>query len=280
MQHRQIVFTTLFPANQYPSEAVQPTMRSFYHPTSSSESGLLSQRLRLLTAWSNMQCVVKLIGDCRDLVAGITCIQTQVLAMVRPYLRTFYRDALQRRFHQLAVMAIRPGHFDAKRNAFTVGQKTAFGACFSAVGRISSDFFPRPAVLSSSLRPSPATSKQFLDSCRIPRARFSTIVETGLPGPTPETSNERSNRNKFPSRQGLSIGSRYEQQTKWRRTLCGRRPVSVRRPGDGGSHALESKAQYEPKVRPSLDIRSSIPPSQGIITNLQQNEHNNFLFLG
>lgn len=216
MQHRQIVFTTLLPTNQYPPETIQPTVRSLHHPTPSAKSRLLPQRLRLFPTRSDMQRVMKFMGDCRHFVTDITGVQTQMLPMISPHLRSFDRYAPQCRFHQSAVMPIRSRHFNAKRNPVTVGQQAAFGADFFAIRRIVADFFPHPAVPSSSRRPLPATSRRFLFSCRIQSIRSSTIVETNPPRSIPEIASGRSSRNKFPSRRGLSIGSRCMRRREWR----------------------------------------------------------------
>ena len=233
MQHCQIVFATLLPADQYPTKTVQPAMSSLHHSATGSESDLFSQHLRLLTTRTNMQRVMKLICNCRHFVAGIARIQTQMLSMIRSYLRPFDRDALQCRLDQPAVMAVRPRHFNAEWNAFTISQQTTFCACFSTVCRVITDFFPRQEVLSSSLRPLPAISRRFLFSYRTQSAQSPTIAETNPPRSIPETSSERSIRSKFRSHRGLSIGNQCERRTGWRRTPCGRRHAFAHRLADG-----------------------------------------------
>jgi len=233
MRHCQIVFATLFPANQYPAKTVQPAMSSLHHPTTCSKTNLFPQRLRLFTARTDMQRVMKFICDPHHFVADVSGIQAQMLSMITPHLRPFDRNAVQCRFHQTTVMPVRSRDLDAEWNAFTIGQQTTFSACFSAICRIITDFFPRRAVLSSSLHPSPATSREFLFYYRTQLARSSTIVETNPPWSIPETASGRSSRSKFPSRRGLSIGNRYERRTGWRRTPCDRRLAFARRLADG-----------------------------------------------
>ena len=120
MQHGQVVFRTFLPANQYPPKTVQPTMCPLNHPAAGPESGLITQGLGLFTTRPNMQRVLKLLGKCCHFVTDITCVQTQVLSMIRSHLRSFDRYAHQCRFHQAQVIALRLSDPPEGRNGWTL----------------------------------------------------------------------------------------------------------------------------------------------------------------
>jgi len=256
MNQSQVIFRFLFPSGQDTAESVHPAMGPLHHPTTRLEAGLSFDRLRFLAAGLDMGRITELSDQISHRVIIITFVQTHPLWILFVGLGTLDRNTLQRRLNQFAVMPIGAVNRQANGYATGFGQQTALNAFFGPIRRIRAGFFPRPAGLWSSRRPSTATTSRCLSIHRNLPKPFPTASKTPQPGSILETVSERCCWNKSPFRLMRSIGNRFAGRKRFRPWLCGPAPWAARRQNDGCSYALAVTALFFAIVRPKSYIGS------------------------
>src|SRR4051812_29446357 len=108
MQHAEVVLDLLLPTDQNPAESIHPAVGPLYHPATGLEPRLPLQRLRLLASGPYMRREAELPNQLPGVVVVVTLVQTHPLRLLLRRLGTLHRDALQRRLHQLLVVAVWP----------------------------------------------------------------------------------------------------------------------------------------------------------------------------
>ena len=271
MNHRQVIFRFLFPSDQDAAKAIHPAMGSLHHPTTRLEAGLSFDRLRFLTACLDVGRITELLDQIAHRVIVITFVQAHPLRMASAGLGAFDRNTLQRRLDQLAVMPIGAVNRQANRYAAGFRQQTAINAFFGPIRGIGAGFFPRPAGLLSSRRPSTATTSRCLLIYRNLPKPIPTASKTPRPGSILETASGPCCWNTSPFRLTRSIGNRFAGRKRFRPWPDGPAPGADRRRNDGCSYALAAMALFFAIICPksctdsSFFASSSLNPFKSIL---------------
>jgi len=161
MQEAQIVGGFLFPTDQQASRAVRPRVGSLNYPATGSAASMFAGR-GILAFLRNMSRVPASLGSSTHRVRIISFVTTEILFFALCWSWTTNWNALQRFLNQLLVMHIGAGNGYANRHALSVGQHRTLDAELATIGRVFPGFFPRPAAIWSSPRPSSATPSRCL----------------------------------------------------------------------------------------------------------------------
>src|SRR5215212_5603733 len=268
MEHRQIVHRFLFPTDQDPPETVQPTVRPFHHPTPRLVARFPLDRLRFFPTAANVGGVAELEQQVPHFLVIIALIQAQSLRLLGGWFRTRDRDALQGRLRQFEVVAVRPVHDQAQRDATPVGEQAALHPPLRPIGGIGTGFFPRPRAPWSSPRPWPATPSRCRRVLRSLTSRLPTSGRRRRPRPTPGSGDGHYYWSRCRWRSGHSIGSQSAARREWRSS------PGAGRPADCGSLTgavcrAAAAVQSPPRVRPKSPTAGELPfppslPSCGV----------------
>ncbi len=137
MEKSYIVCCLLFPTDQNSSEAVQPTVGSFYHPPPSTLTGFFGDLFGFLTSGTNVGCKPKLNQGVPHLLVIISLIQAEVLRVFGCGLRSLHHDVFYRLPHQFHIVAIGPVHSQADWHPVPFGQEAPLRALLAPIGRVS-----------------------------------------------------------------------------------------------------------------------------------------------
>src|SRR2546428_8747248 len=235
MQKTQIVTHLLVPADQYPSEAIHPTMGAFDDPPSRLETCLVLERLRLFSSCPDVGGEAKLVQEVSDFVIVIALIQAQPLRRVGSRVWALCSDTLNGLARHLKVIAVRPVHCEADGHAMAVGEHAALGARFPAIRRILAHLFPPREALWSSPRPSPAMPSQSLAGRHMPSAPFPISLRRRPPPPTLGSGDGPNSWSRYRWRSAHSTGILSGARKKWHPSLCGHQHEADGTPTGGAS---------------------------------------------
>ena len=249
MQKGDVVGGRLVPTDQYPPEAVQPTVSAFHHPAAGFEASFLLDGLGLFAPAADVRREAELVQGAAHLTKVVALIQAHTLGGLRTGYGSRHWQTVHRGPHQLHVVAVGSVHCQSHRNTLSFGQQAALDPALTPVGGIGPGFSPRPGALWSVPHPCSASSSPDLAirrSVPVPSA-----IVPGIPRrpPIPGSANERWSRSRCPWRPTLSTGSRYAARRicHWRKS--GRALGAGRRPEDGYSPVGESAGPAPPTAR-------------------------------
>ena len=220
-----------------------------------------------------MSGIDKFLHQISDLTRIIRLIQTHPLGTHPGRPRAGNRDTLKRRLDHLTVMAIGPGNRHANRDTVRFRQQTAFNTSLGPIRRVGAGFFPRPAGPLSWPHPSTAKTNQSLSARRSLPEPGPRVSETLRPASIPEIAHERCCWNRYRSRSGRSIGSRFATQRGCHPELGGLELSAGLRRNDAYWDASVSKARSFPTVHPEscigflFSVSSFLNPFRGTITS-------------
>ena len=153
MQHSDIVFHLFLPPYEQAPEPVQPAVGAFYYPA----TGPVSRDCRFVYPFfspaPNMAGIAPRCHQLPHLRVVVSLVQAQILGLLWGYFRTWDHDGLQRTFHQLPIVPVRPLHHHRDGKAMARRQQAPFGPAFAPVRRIGTGSFFPPRELWSWLRP-------------------------------------------------------------------------------------------------------------------------------
>ena len=149
----RIIISFLFPANQQSAKTIHPAMSAFYYPPSCPITRYLLLCCNLFSTCFNMGCVAVFCYQISNIRIVITFIHAHILWFGFRHFGSFYHHISQCRCHKRLVMTVGSINRYCQWDTISLCQQTTFGSTLATVSRISSDFFPHPMVLSSSLHP-------------------------------------------------------------------------------------------------------------------------------
>jgi hypothetical protein len=207
MQKGDVVLNVFVPTDQNASKAIHPTMSSFYDPPASLEASFTFDRLSFLSPRTNVSSETKLLQQLADFVKVITFVQAHALRLLKGWLRTLDRTALDCLAHHLHIIPVGPVYGQADRDAVGFRQQTAFDARFASVGWIFAGFFPRPMGPSLLRHPCLTNSSRCLSVHRTFLVQLARGPRIPRIRPILETGGAPLNPNRSPSGRGLSTDS-------------------------------------------------------------------------
>ncbi len=257
MQKSDVIFGLLVPPNENAAEAVHPTMSTLYNPAPSSFLGVLFERLSFFASRPDVGREAEFLQRVAHFVVVIALVQAHMLLLLFGRLRAIYHDALNRRPHQLHVVAIGAIGRQTNRHTVPFGQQAALDARFGTISRVGTAFFPRPTGLWSSPRPYLPIPNQSRAVHRSARPLPATTSRTHQLSPTLETGRAPLTLGKGLSGLALSIGTLCAERKRWHQRNPG--PVSVgdHHQSDGYSHAPAAAVVAPPTAHPIRGSRSS-----------------------
>src|SRR5512146_1282451 len=257
MQKSDVIFGFLVPPNENAAEAVHPTMGTLHNPASGSFLGVLFERSGFFAPRPDVGREAEFLQRVAHFVVVIALVQAHVLLLLVARLRAIYHDALNRRPHQLHVVAIGAIGRQTNRHAVPFGQQAALDARFGAVSRVGAAFFPRPTGLWSSPRPYLPIPNQSLAARRSARPLPATTSRTHRLSPTLETGRAPLTLGKGLSGRALSIGTPCAARKRWHPRNPGPLSVGDHRQSDGYSHAPGAMVVAPSRAHPIRGSRSS-----------------------
>lgn len=244
MKQPNIVLRFLFPADQNPAKAIQPTMRSFNNPTPGLFSGICLQFSGLNASGLYVCGISEFLHKLPHLIKIIAFIKAEVLLVVLSWFRAVYGDTAESwpcHFHVVPVCSI---YGKANRNSRPITQNRSFDTCFTPVSRVFACFFPRPAGPWSWLHPWLAISSQAPSDRHIPAARFSKTQEKPLLFPILGIVRALLNQSICLLHQGPSIGTLFLRRTGFRSLPFYRALAFFHPRADGCLPVLAAMAQF------------------------------------
>src|SRR5258707_242448 len=166
MKHCYIVLGFLVPTDENSAETIQPTVRSFYHPTPRFDAGVTFQFLRLFASAMNVGGKAELFHQVADLVIVITFVHAHSLRCCGCWLGSVDRDTLQGLFNHLHVVAVGSLDGQADRDPVGVDQLAALDTALGPIGGIFACLFPPRAAPWSWSRPCSSRTSRSLPSRR------------------------------------------------------------------------------------------------------------------
>ena len=164
------------------------------------------------------------------------------------------RNGLERRAHQLVVVAVGPVDHRPEGHAAAVGQQRALDPALAAVGRVGPGFSPRRAGPCPSPRPAPARSSRCRAGRRRPAAPRARTPRTPRLRPTPGSAGAPKTTSRCPSPSGRSTGTPSAARRRWRPSPPGPAPAGCGSPA-GASAAAATEAPSSPTTRPAAASR-------------------------
>src|ERR671921_2887571 len=159
VEQGKIVGRLFGPADQDRAEAVKPGMCALHHPAPCFGAGM-ALGPRLLAPTAQMQGEPELLSHSAWLVIVEALVEAQMLRATVGWCGPSHGNGLQRRAHQLMVVAIGSVDHSSQWDAAAVGQQRAFDPALASVSGIAPGFFPHPAAPCRSPRPGPARPNQ------------------------------------------------------------------------------------------------------------------------
>ena len=126
MEHREVGVGAFLPAGEDASEAVEPGVGAFNDPAAGAEAGLAFDRLRFLTAAADVGGERELRAEVAHLAVVVGGVEAEPLRPLPGRLRSFDRDALERRPGELVVVQVGARRRDPERDALALGEERAF----------------------------------------------------------------------------------------------------------------------------------------------------------
>jgi hypothetical protein len=246
-------------------------MRPLHNPMTGLETDFSFNRLCFFATITNMSCITKLFHQITYLIAIIALIQTYTLRLLLCRLRTFYRNTLYSCLYHFAIMPIGTCNCQTNRHTSSIREHTTFDPVFSPVSGVWAGFFPRPAGLWSSRRPSLAISNQSLSTRRSLPRPVPTVCEKLPLRSTPENANERYCSSRCRFRSGRSTDSPSGAQIIWHPSPCGLAHVACRRRSGGcwGVWVAVARSFSIIRLKSGIDslysVLSSLNPFKGTV---------------
>jgi hypothetical protein len=142
MQKSQVVAGFFVPADQYPSEAIHPTLRALHAPPSGFATGFLLACLGLFPPCPDVGGDATLCQKVPYLILGIAFGQTPALGRLYGGSGPLDGDTLHGLARPLAIMTVRAVDGQADGHVRTVGAEAALGAARAAVRGVLAHLFP------------------------------------------------------------------------------------------------------------------------------------------
>src|SRR5260221_7850693 len=138
MKKGQIILALLLPTNQESARAIEPGMGAFDDPT----TGTIARDELFLSFLFPPTAHVRLVVPCEQFLvhwSGVICgIQTEMLRLLLSGLGSADDQTVEGSTEQTDIMAIGSIHDQPQRDPRSIGQETAFGSLFAAIGRVGS----------------------------------------------------------------------------------------------------------------------------------------------
>jgi hypothetical protein len=158
MKHGLIVVGLLFPPDEETPKTIDPGMAPLDDPAPRSFARVRSELIGLLAPRFDVRCVGPATQEFSCIRVVVTFVTAEVLLPATGlWARPAHCKALEREFDEGLVMRVRSCDRHGQRNAVSIRKKGTLGAALASVRRVGTDFFPRPAELSSWLHPGSAS---------------------------------------------------------------------------------------------------------------------------
>ena len=126
MEHREVGVGAFLPAGEDAAETIEPGVGALDDPAACAEAGLALDRLCFLAAAADVRGEREFVGECADLVVVVGGVEAEPLRPLPGRLRSFDRDALERRPGELVVVQVGARRRDPERDALALGEERAF----------------------------------------------------------------------------------------------------------------------------------------------------------
>jgi hypothetical protein len=126
VEHGEVGVGAFLPAGEDAAEAVEPGVGAFDDPSAGAEAGLAGKQLLLLAAGADVGGERELLAEIAYLVVVVGGVKAEAVRPLPGRLRSFDRDALERRPGELVVVQVRARWRDPDRDALTLGEKRSF----------------------------------------------------------------------------------------------------------------------------------------------------------
>src|SRR4051794_25131151 len=196
MEHGDIVFGLLVPADENTTEPIHPTVGTLHHPTSGFCARVPFGLLPFFAFGWNVRGEVELFGQLLHFVTDIRLVQAQPLGLRRRRFGSFDGNAFESLLDQFSIGPVGAVHGQSHRNALGLDQHTPFDALLGAIGGVFARLFPPRGVPWSCTRPGSARTSRSLSSRRTPSSPLPTSTERLLAPPKVESGHGRWNSDK------------------------------------------------------------------------------------
>src|SRR5215212_1472679 len=228
-------------------------MGAFHDPAPRPRSGA-ALGAGFLATRAQVQGEAELPGQGARLVIVEAFVEAEVLRAAARRPGPPDRDGLERRAHQLVVVAVGPVDHRPEGDAAAVGQHRAFHPALAAVRRVAAGFSPRPAAPCPSPRPAPARSRRCRAGRRRPAAPRARTPRTPRPRSTLGSAGAPRTTSRCASPSARSTGSPCAARRRWRPSLPGPAPAGCGSPA-GASAVAATTAPSRPRARPAAASR-------------------------
>src|SRR6185437_10099433 len=237
----------LTPADQDGTEAIHPTVRPLYYPTSRLTAGLPFHLLLCSFVQRQVHREVELLGDRLHLVIIVAQVKAQTLRFVDCWLGTLDGDAVQRFLDHLHVGPVGAVHRQSDGDALGLGQQAAFAAFLGSVGGVFPRLFPPRGVPWSCTRPYSARTNRCLSSHRRPKGHVPRVFGRRRPEPILESGRGRWKRGRTWWLPEPSIGSQCVARRGWPACRHGRACVADRHQSGGCFYVRVAGERWPPR---------------------------------
>jgi hypothetical protein len=138
MKESEIILHLLFPTNQETARAIDPGMGAFHDPA----PGTIPRDELFLAFLFPPTADVRLVVPCHQFLVHrsrvVGSIQTHMLWLLRRGLGSADHQTIEGGTQQTDIMAIGSIYDHSQRDPGPIGQETALGATFAAIGRVGS----------------------------------------------------------------------------------------------------------------------------------------------
>ena len=126
MEHGQVGVGAFLPADEDAAEAVEPGVGALDDPAAGAEAGLAGKQLLLLAAGADVGGERELLAELAHLAVVVGGVEAEPLRPLSGRLRSFDRDALERRPGELVVVQVGARRRDPERDALALREERAF----------------------------------------------------------------------------------------------------------------------------------------------------------
>jgi hypothetical protein len=214
MQHGDVGIGALLPPDQDSAKSIHPTMGSLNYPPAHAKAGGLFDRFYFFTARPNVSREFEFLNERSRFGVVVALVEAEILRLTARRPRTRNRNAFDRLTRELEVVDVGARDCEANRDAARFRQQTALRATLGSIRWIGAGFFPHPAGLSSSHRPSTTTASRCQRTRRSHAALEPKPSRRHLLPSIPRTVGALTSSSKSRSHSMHSIGSRYAARTR------------------------------------------------------------------
>ena len=126
MEHGEVGVGAFLPADEDAAEAVEPGVGAFDDPAAGAEAGLAFDCLRFFAAAADVGGEGELLAQVAHLAVVVGGVEAETVRPFAGRLRSFDRDALERRPGELVVVQVRARWRDPERDALALGEERSF----------------------------------------------------------------------------------------------------------------------------------------------------------